>query len=91
MSVLLELRGATKKFRNISAIEDIDFVLNRGEVHAIVGENGAGKSTLTKTFAGVYSLTSGEMFFEGRPVSLDSPADGLKLGIAMVYQETNLI
>jgi len=91
MKPLLELRGATKKFRGIAAIQSVDFTLNRGEIHAVVGENGAGKSTLTKTFAGIHTLTSGEMFFEGEPVTLGSPSDGLRLGIAMVFQETNLI
>jgi ABC-type sugar transport system ATPase subunit len=64
MTLLLEVRKATKEFRGVPAIRDIDFTLERGEIHAIVGENGAGKSTLTKVLAGVYPLTSGEMHFD---------------------------
>ena len=61
MSPILEFRRATKTFRGIPAIKDIDFTLGAGEIHAIVGENGAGKSTLMKVLAGVYELTSGEL------------------------------
>ena len=68
MSPILELRKATKEFRGVPAIKDIDFTLEPGEIHAIVGENGAGKSTLTKALAGVHKLTSGEMLFDGKPM-----------------------
>jgi len=88
---LLELRKATKEFRGVPAIKDIDFTLMQGEIHAIVGENGAGKSTLTKAFAGVHRLTSGEMLIDGKPLVMQSPADALGAGIAMVFQETMLV
>lgn len=91
MSPILELRRATKVFANIPAFKNVDFTLNRREIHALLGENGAGKSTLTKVLAGVYKLTSGEMIFDGKPVSLSSPAEGLRNGIVMVYQEANLV
>ncbi|HXQ39679.1 MAG TPA: sugar ABC transporter ATP-binding protein [Candidatus Udaeobacter sp.] len=91
MTALLEVRKATKEFRGVAAIKDIDFTLERGEIHAIVGENGAGKSTLTKVLAGVYALSSGELLFEGAPLVLKSPAEALRRGIAMVFQETNLV
>ena len=91
MSVILELRKATKEFRGVPAIKDIDITLEQGEVHAIVGENGAGKSTLTKAFAGVHQLSSGEMLLDGQPITLSSPQDALNRGIAMVFQETNLV
>ena len=91
MSPILELRKATKEFRGVPAIKNIDFTLERGEIHAIVGENGAGKSTLTKVLAGVYKLTSGEMLFDGKPMTLSAPSEALALGIAMVFQETNLV
>ena len=91
MSPILELRGATKVFANIPAFKNVDFTLNRREIHALLGENGAGKSTLTKVLAGVYKLTSGEMIFDGKPVSFSSPAEGLRNGIVMVYQEANLV
>ena len=91
MTKVLELRKATKAFRGVPAIRDIDFDVELGEIHAIVGENGAGKSTLTKILAGVYQLTSGEMLVDGKAVTLASPSDAKKAGIAMVFQETNLV
>ena len=91
MTAILELRKATKDFRGVPAIKDVDFTLEQGEIHAIVGENGAGKSTLTKILAGVYQLSAGEMLFDGKPARLTSPADALSQGIAMVFQETNLV
>ena len=91
MTKVLELRKATKAFRGVPAIRDIDFDVELGEIHAIVGENGAGKSTLTKILAGVYQLTSGEMLVDGKPVTLASPSAAKKAGIAMVFQETNLV
>jgi ABC-type sugar transport system ATPase subunit len=91
VTALLEFKNATKEFRGVPAIKGIDFTLEAGEIHAIVGENGAGKSTLTKVLAGVYQLTSGEMLLDGKPVQLKSPSEALTSGIAMVFQETNLV
>ena len=88
---ILELRRATKKYAGVPAIEDVDFTLLRGEIHALVGENGAGKSTLTKVMAGVVTLTSGEMFLEGRPIGPRTPLEARELGIAMVFQENSLV
>jgi ABC-type sugar transport system ATPase subunit len=88
---ILEIRDGTKSFGSIPAFKNVDFDLNPGEIHALLGENGAGKSTLTKVFAGVFRLTSGEMRFDGQPVTFASPAEGLGNGIVMVYQETNLV
>ena len=76
MSPILELRKATKEFRGVPAIKNIDFTLERGEIHAIVGENGAGKSTLTKALAGVHKLSSGEMLFDGKPINLSGAIGG---------------
>ena len=91
MTDAAEFRNATKEFRGNPAIVGVDFALRRGEVHALLGENGAGKSTLAKVLAGLYPLTAGEMLLAGRPVTLSSPADALAHGIAMVFQETNLV
>jgi simple sugar transport system ATP-binding protein len=63
--VILALRNATKLYAGVPAIENVDFELRRGEIHALVGENGAGKSTLTKVMAGVVTLTSGTMQVDG--------------------------
>ena len=91
MTPVVEFRKATKAFRGNPAIRGVDFVLRQGEVHALVGENGAGKSTLTKVLAGLYPLTSGEMLLDGRPAHFATPAEAMAAGIAMVFQETNLI
>ena len=91
MTAILELRGATKAFGGNAAFKGVDFTLESGEVHALLGENGAGKSTLTKVLAGLYRLTSGEMLQDGKPASFASPADALHCGVAMVFQETNLV
>jgi len=91
MDTILELRGATKDFRGVFAIKSIDLKLRKGEVHAILGENGAGKSTLMKALAGVYPLSAGEIIIEGKPAAITTPAEALEQGIAMVFQETNLV
>lgn len=88
---LIEMRNATKKFGGIAAFQEVDFTLQAGEVHALLGENGAGKSTLTKSLAGVVQLTSGEILMNGVPISPRTPAEALQMGIAMVFQETSLV
>ena len=91
MTALIELKGATKAFRGNPAFRNVDLALRQGEVHALLGENGAGKSTLTKVLAGVYTLSAGEMRLGGEAVALKSPLEALHRGIAMVFQETNLV
>jgi len=91
MNAIVEIRNATKEYRGVPAVRDVTFTLDRGEVHALLGENGAGKSTLTKMIAGVVEPTQGEILIDGEKVELASPADALKRGIAMVYQETSLV
>ncbi len=89
--IVLELRQATKKYSGVPAIENVDFTLRRGEIHALLGENGAGKSTLTKIMAGVVPLSSGQMLVHGKEVQLVTPLQALHHGIAMVFQETSLV
>jgi ABC-type sugar transport system ATPase subunit len=91
MTSIVEFKNATKEFRSVAAFRNVNFTLLKGEVHALLGENGAGKSTLTKVLAGLYPLTSGEMLVEGKPCSFASPGEALSHGVAMVFQETNLI
>lgn len=91
MTPLLELRNITKEYRGVPAIADVSIVLEAGRVHAILGENGAGKSTLTKMMAGAVTPTRGEILLDGEPISLSSPGDALRHGIAMVFQETSLV
>ncbi|TPI65582.1 sugar ABC transporter ATP-binding protein [Mesorhizobium sp. B3-1-3] len=89
--VLIEMRGVTKRYGGVAAIEAVDFTLRKGEIHALLGENGAGKSTLTKLMAGVVQPSAGEILLEGVPVSFTSPADAMRRGINMVYQENSLV
>lgn len=91
MTPILELRNGTKEYRGIPAVKDVSFTLRRGEVHALLGENGAGKSTLTKMLAGVVEPTSGDILLNGQKMQMRTPAEALKSGIAMVYQETSLV
>lgn len=91
MTDIVEFRKATKAFRGVPAIRDVDFALRQGEIHALLGENGAGKSTLTKVLAGLYPLTSGELLIDGKVRVLTSPAEARRRGVAMVFQETNLV
>ncbi|WP_158814769.1 sugar ABC transporter ATP-binding protein [Methylocapsa sp. S129] len=88
---LVEMRSVTKRYAGVAAVEDVDFSVRAGEVHALLGENGAGKSTLTKVLAGVTAPTSGEVLVDGTAVSFATPADALARGINMVFQENSLV
>jgi len=87
---ILELRGISKSFGAVQALYEVDFHVSAGEVMALVGDNGAGKSTLIKCVAGIYSVDSGEVVFEGQPVSIHGPKDAARLGIEVVYQDLAL-
>jgi simple sugar transport system ATP-binding protein len=91
MTAIVELRKITKAYRGVPAVKDVDFTLEKCEIHALLGENGAGKSTLTKVIAGVVEKTSGTMVYRGREVAYASPHAALEDGIAMVFQETSLV
>ncbi|GGM05985.1 sugar ABC transporter ATP-binding protein [Nakamurella endophytica] len=86
----LSVRGATKTFGPVVALQDVDLDLFPGEVHALVGENGAGKSTLIKLITGVYPLTAGEVRHLGEPVHFGSARDAQVHGIQTIYQEVHL-
>src|SRR3954451_14077564 len=89
-SPLLEVRGVSKAFGSVQALNDVDLDVRRGEVMALVGDNGAGKSTLIKCIAGINTLDDGQLLFDGEPVSIGSPRDAAKLGIEIVYQDLAL-
>ena len=89
-TAVLSLSGVSKAFGAVQALKDIDFDVHAGEVVALVGDNGAGKSTLVKTIAGVYTPDSGRMVFSGRQVSVTSPGEAQRLGIATVFQDLAL-
>ncbi|WP_413452533.1 sugar ABC transporter ATP-binding protein [Georgenia phoenicis] len=87
----LQVRGLTKSFPGVKALEDVSFEAYPGEVHTLLGENGAGKSTLLKTVFGIQRPDSGEIRVDGAAVSFARPADAMRAGIAMVHQELSLV
>src|SRR5919107_3877848 len=88
---LLRMEGITKVFSGHVALDGVDFRLERGEVHALVGENGAGKSTLIKIMTGAYRRDGGRVLLEGREVNFRSPEEAQSEGVVAVYQEVNLL
>ncbi|HEY0385623.1 MAG TPA: sugar ABC transporter ATP-binding protein [Pyrinomonadaceae bacterium] len=88
---LLRMEGITKSFAGVTALAGVNLVLERGEVHALVGENGAGKSTLIKIMTGAYARDAGRMWLEGEPVEFRSPEEAQAAGVVAVYQEVNLL
>ncbi|MFE0105306.1 sugar ABC transporter ATP-binding protein [Streptomyces sp. NPDC059009] len=88
---VLAVRGLTKRFPGVLALDDLTFTARAGEVHALVGENGAGKSTLIKVLTGVYKPDEGEISYQGEPVSFGTPLAAQHAGISTIYQEVNLI
>jgi general nucleoside transport system ATP-binding protein len=90
VSALVELRGISKRYGELLANDRIDLAVERGEIHALLGENGAGKSTLVKILYGVVEPSAGEILWEGRPVAVGSPVDARRLGIGMVFQHFSL-
>jgi len=87
---VLSLRGISKNFGAVSALTDIELDIYQGEVVALVGDNGAGKSTVVKILAGAIEPTSGQVLFEGAPVTIPTPSAALSLGIATVFQDLAL-
>ena len=87
MEEILRAQGISKNFAGVHALTEVDFTLNKGEIHALVGENGAGKSTLMKIFMGEHQPDAGEIFYNGEKIRVDNPRMALETGIAMVHQE----
>ena len=88
---LLEMTGITKTFGGVQALKGVDFALQAGEIHGLVGENGAGKSTMMKIIAGVHAGYGGRMTIDGREVNFRSARDALGAGIGMVHQELSIV
>ena len=89
--MLLSIRSLTKTFPGTRALDDVDFDLRAGEVHALLGENGAGKSTLIKCLTGAYRRDGGTVMLEGAQIDPHSTVEAQDLGIGTVYQEVNLL
>src|SRR5918997_4301976 len=93
MNAILEMRGITKTFPGVNALDNVNLTVKAGEIHALVGENGAGKSTLMKVLSGVYPYGSysGDIYYEGEERRFRGIADSEKLGIIIIHQELELI
>ena len=88
---VLNVRKISKRFQDLPANDRVDFDLQRGEIHALLGENGAGKSTLMNIICGLYRPDAGEIYVEGKPVDIRNPRDAIRLGIGMVHQHFMLV
>jgi len=91
MKPILELKGITKRFPGVLANDNMDLTLNKGEIHALLGENGAGKSTLMNILYGLYDPDEGEIFVDGEEINVRSPRDAIAHGIGMVNQHFMLV
>ncbi|MDR1136624.1 MAG: sugar ABC transporter ATP-binding protein [Clostridiales Family XIII bacterium] len=89
--IAIEAKNIYKSFPGIKALDDVSIAVEKGEVHAIVGENGAGKSTLMKIFGGLYDMDSGSILINGTPCEIKSISGALSHGISVIYQELNLM
>ena len=89
--MLLEARKITKTFPGVKALDEVDFTLRGGQIHAVCGENGAGKSTLMKVIAGIYRPDAGELLLDGQPVTISTPTQARQLGISVIHQEFYLM
>lgn len=88
---LVEMKGIVKQFGSVEALRGVDFRVDRQEIVGLLGDNGAGKSTLIKILTGVYTPTRGQIYFEGNPVTIDSPHAAREIGIETVYQDLALV
>ena len=87
---ILQMKGITKTFPGVKALDNVTVEILSGEIHGLIGENGAGKSTLMKVLMGIYKADEGEILVEGQSVKIGNPTEAIKLGIGMVPQELNL-
>ena len=90
IGVALQMNGVSKRYPGTLAVDEVNFTVRAGEVHALIGENGAGKSTLMKMIAGAFDDTTGQILINDKPVRLDSPAAAKAVGIQMIHQELSL-
>lgn len=88
---ILKAVGITKEFPGVKALRNVNFEVEAGEVHGLIGENGAGKSTLVKILTGVYKQDSGQILLNGENVNIDNPHIAFEYGISVIHQELNLL
>ena len=88
---ILEMKGITKTFPGVKALDDVTLKVRPATVHSLMGENGAGKSTLMNCLFGIYSLDAGEIILDGQKVSFENPAEALRNHVSMVHQELNQV
>ena len=84
--IKIELRGISKSFPGVKALDNVNFAVRKGTVHCLCGENGAGKSTLMKVINGLYKQDTGEVMIDGKPVYIKDPIKAWEYGIAMIAQ-----
>jgi ribose transport system ATP-binding protein len=89
--LILKVEGISKRFGGVQALENVDFDVHYGEVHALVGENGAGKTTLMNILGGIVKRDSGRILFKGQEVNFDSPIESIEAGIAVIHQELAML
>jgi len=89
--IILSVQNVNKSFPGVKALTDVSIEVQKGTVHAVVGENGAGKSTLMKILSGVHTKDSGTVIFDGRVVENTTPIESIKRGLSIIYQEFNLV
>jgi ribose transport system ATP-binding protein len=87
----VEMRGISKSFEGVKALQDVSLSVRHGEIHALMGENGAGKSTLIRVLSGAHQADSGDILLRGSPVEIKNSKDGIKNGISVIYQEFALV
>ena len=88
---ILEMKKISKTFPGVKALDEVNFSLKKGEVHALLGENGAGKSTLMKVLNGIHKRNEGEVLLKGEPVEFNSTKEAQNSGLAIIHQELELI
>ena len=89
--IKMRVSGVEKSFPGVKALDNIDFSVRKGTVHALCGENGAGKSTLMKIIMGLYQADKGQIYLDEKPVNIKNPIQARELGISMIAQELNYI